>query len=187
MSPNNPAWRDGSVTKACFVSVLHLCQVEPEMALLDNKSGHRLLEGPRRDFRRPKSEISRRAQLLHQPLVGTTLEHLFQSLWLVYLQKYAYKAEAAWPAPLYALAARAGVTLQSLDGRCGRFLQVAPFCFHKCTANHSLLLGNVLVHPSHPAIEGSEDGGGRQAASGCERGHPRLFQLLMHLQKKGTE
>jgi hypothetical protein len=72
-----PSLGDGCVEKACFVDVLHLGQVEPEMALLDHKSGHRLPEGPRRDFRRPKGEISRRAQLLHQPRVGTTLVHLF--------------------------------------------------------------------------------------------------------------
>ncbi len=43
---------DGGVEKACLVDVLHLCQVEPEMALLDHHGGHRLPEGPRRDFRR---------------------------------------------------------------------------------------------------------------------------------------
>ncbi len=35
-----------------------------------------------------------------------------------------------------------------------------------------------------PTIEGSEDGGDRQAGSGRERGHPRLRQLLMHLRGK---
>ncbi len=38
--------------------------------------------------------------------------------------------------------------------------------------------------PGSPAIEGSEDGGGRRAASGRERGHPRLRQLFMHLREK---
>ncbi len=47
-----PCLGDGGVEKACFVGVLHLCQVEPEMALLDHHGGHRLPEGPRRDFRR---------------------------------------------------------------------------------------------------------------------------------------
>ncbi len=46
-----PSLGDGGVEKACLVDVLHLCQVEPEMALLDHHGGHRLPEGPRRDFR----------------------------------------------------------------------------------------------------------------------------------------
>ncbi len=45
-----PSLGDGGVEKACLVDVLHLCQVEPEMALLDHHGGHRLPEGPRRDF-----------------------------------------------------------------------------------------------------------------------------------------
>ncbi len=81
-----PSLGDGGVEKACLVDVLHLCQVEPEMALLDHHGGHRLPEGPRRDFCRSKSEVSRRAQLLHQPRVGTTLVHLFERLGLVNLQ-----------------------------------------------------------------------------------------------------
>ncbi len=32
--------------------------------------------------------------------------------------------------------------------------------------------------------KGSKDGGDRRAASGRERGHPRLHQLLMHLREK---
>ncbi len=48
----------------------------------------------------------------------------------------------------------------------------------------SLHLGNARVHPGSPAIEGSEDGGDGRAASGRERGHPRLRQLLMHLREK---
>ncbi len=43
---------DGGVEKLCLVGVLHLYQVEPEMVLLDHHGGHRLPEGPRRDFRR---------------------------------------------------------------------------------------------------------------------------------------
>ncbi len=81
-----PSLGDGGGEKACLVFVLHLCQVEPEMALLDHHGGHRLPEGPRRDFRRSQSEVCRRAQLLHQPRVGTTLVHLFKRLGLVNLQ-----------------------------------------------------------------------------------------------------
>ncbi len=46
-----PCLGDGGIEKACLVDVLHLCQVEPEMAFLDHHGGHRLPEGPRRDFR----------------------------------------------------------------------------------------------------------------------------------------
>ncbi len=46
-----PHLGDGGVEKACLVDVLHLCQVEPEMALLDHYGGHRLPEGPRDEFR----------------------------------------------------------------------------------------------------------------------------------------
>ncbi len=46
-----PCLGDGGVEKACLVDVLHLCQVEPEMVLLDHHGGNRLPEGPRRDFR----------------------------------------------------------------------------------------------------------------------------------------
>ncbi len=40
------------IEKAYLVDVPHLCQVEPEMALLDHQGGHCLPEGPRCDFRR---------------------------------------------------------------------------------------------------------------------------------------
>ncbi len=36
--------------------------------------------------------------------------------------------------------------------------------------HRTLHLGNVNVPPSCPAIEGSEDGGGRRAASSCKKG-----------------
>ncbi len=48
----------------------------------------------------------------------------------------------------------------------------------------SLHLGNARVPPGSPAVEGSEDGGDGRVASGHERGHPRLRQLLMHLREK---
>ncbi len=47
-----PRLGDGGVEEACLVDILHLCQVEPEMALLDHHGGHRLPEGPHGDFRR---------------------------------------------------------------------------------------------------------------------------------------
>ncbi len=45
-----PCLGDGCIEKACLVDVLHLCQVEPEMALLDHHGEHHLPEGPRCDF-----------------------------------------------------------------------------------------------------------------------------------------
>ncbi len=50
--------------------------------------------------------------------------------------------------------------------------------------DRTLHLGNARVPPGHSAVEGSEDGGGGRAASGRERGHPRLFQLLMYLREE---
>ncbi len=44
--------------------------------------------------------------------------------------------------------------------------------------DRSLHRGNARLPPGHSAVEGSEDGGGGRAASGRERGHPRLHQLL---------
>ncbi len=87
-----PSLGDGGVEKACLVDVLHLCQVEPEMALLDHHGGHRLPEGHRLPF--PEGSQS----------------------------------------PCAAPASTLAVSLQALDGRRGRFLQVAAFRGHKCTA-----------------------------------------------------
>ncbi len=50
--------------------------------------------------------------------------------------------------------------------------------------DRSLHLGNARVPPGHSAVEGSEDGGDGQGASGRERGHPRLRQLLMHIREE---
>ncbi len=50
--------------------------------------------------------------------------------------------------------------------------------------DRSLHQGNARIPPGHSAIEGSEDGGGGRGASGCERVHPRLRQILMHLREE---
>ncbi len=82
-----PSLGDGGVEKACLVDVLHLCQVEPEMELLDHHGGHRLPEGPHRDFRRfVERGQSPCAAPASTPVVGTTLVHLFERLGLVNLQ-----------------------------------------------------------------------------------------------------
>ncbi len=43
---------DGVAEQPRLGDCLHLCQVEPEMALLDHHGGDRLPEGPRCEFRR---------------------------------------------------------------------------------------------------------------------------------------
>ncbi len=82
----------------------------------------------------------------------------------------ACSAEAAWPAALQALAAESGRSLQALDGRRGQFLQVAAFCRHKCTAT-ALSTWEMSTYPvAALPSRGSEDGGGRRAASGRKKG-----------------
>ncbi len=176
-----PSLGDGGVEKACLVDVLHLCQVEPEMALLDHHGGHRLPEGPRRDFRRSKSKVSRREQLLHQPRVGTTLVHLFERLGLVNLQD-SHGVQGG------GCLARSTVSFgRELTGL-GRETRTVPpsggVSWAQVHRDRALHLGNARVPPGHSAVEGSEDGGGGRAASGRERGHPRTRQLLMHLREE---
>ncbi len=60
--------------------------------------------------------------------------HFSASAWCTRRTAKTCRAEVAWPTALQALAARAGVSLQPLEGRGGRFLQVAVFCVHRCTA-----------------------------------------------------
>ncbi len=50
--------------------------------------------------------------------------------------------------------------------------------------DRSLHQWNDRVPPGSHAVEGSEDRGDGRVASGRERGHPRLRQLLMHLRKE---
>lgn len=52
----------GGVKKADFIG-----EVQSEMAFLDHQSGHRLAEGPWRDFRCPEGKVSGCAQFLQQP------------------------------------------------------------------------------------------------------------------------
>ncbi len=180
-----PSLGDGGVEKACLVDVLHLCQVEPEMALLDHHGGHRLPEGPRRDFRRSQSEVSRRAQLLHQPRVGTTLVHLFERLGLVNLQdSHGVQGGGCLAHSTVSFGRESGCQLTGL----GRETRTVPpsggISWAQVHRDRSLHLGNARVPPGYSAIEGSEDGGGGRAASGRERGHPRTRQLLMHLREE---
>ncbi len=45
-----PRLGDGSIEKARLVDIFHLCQIEPEMALLDHHGGQRLPERLREDW-----------------------------------------------------------------------------------------------------------------------------------------
>ncbi len=75
------------IEKACLDDVLHLCQVEPEMALLDHHGGHRLPEGVRAVTfvaRRVKSVAERSS--CTNPGSVLPFVHLFKHLDLVNLQ-----------------------------------------------------------------------------------------------------
>ncbi len=117
--------------------------------------------------------------------VGTTLVHLFERFGLVYLQDS------------HGMQGRGCLTRSTLSFVRGRIRQLTGFGWETWTIppsgsilwaqvhrDRSLHLGNARVPPGSPAIEGSEDRGGRRAASGHERGHPRLRQLLVHLWEK---
>ncbi len=76
-----------------------------------------------------------RGKLLHQPRVGTILVHLFERLGLVNLQdSHGVQGGGCLARSTVSFAARAAVSLQAMDGRRGRFLQVAAFRGHRCTA-----------------------------------------------------
>ncbi len=77
--------------------------------------------------------------------------------------------------------ARSAISFADGSSKWRRFVGTYAGAFR---GHRSLHLGNARVPPGHFAIEGSEDGGGGQVASGRERGHPRLRQLLMHLRKE---
>ncbi len=161
---------DESVEEAHFVDIAPLNKAEPLMVLLDHTCGHRLPEGLRCDFFPPVG----RGQLLSAVPASTSgwyYPRAFNALaWCARRIALACSAEAAWPAALQALAARAAVAYRLWTGDEDNSSQVAAFCRHKCTATALSTWGNVDVPRSRPAIEGSEDGGGRRAASGRKKG-----------------
>ncbi|XP_048066497.1 uncharacterized protein LOC125280192 [Megalobrama amblycephala] len=129
--PEEAGLGDGGVKKASFVDIPHLSQVQPKMPFLNHQGGHRLTQGAHRDFHRPEGEVGRRAQLLQQPWLSTTLVQLFQSFRLMDLQDgHGVQGRSR----LSSGGVRAAVVLPALDGRRGRFRQVAADCGHKCTA-----------------------------------------------------
>ena len=170
---------DGSVKKVHFVNVSHLDQAEPEMALLDHQSGHRLPEGCVMTSVARKGEVSQRAQLLHQPRVGSTLVHLLKP-WLVNFAGLPWHAGQRQLGPQH----------------CKPWQRERPTAYRPWTGdadysssggvlrtqvhrNRTLLLGNVDAPPSCPTIEGSEDGGRKRAASGRKKG-PSTTTSLPH-------
>ncbi len=79
---------------------------------------------------------------------------------------------------------RAAINLQPLDGRRGRFFQVAVFCGHRCTAN-ALSTWGMSTYPlaALPSrVVRMEEADERLPAE--KRGRPRLHQLLMHLREE---
>ncbi len=61
--------------------------------------------------------------------------HLFERLGLVNLQdSHGVQGGGCLARSTVSFAARAAVSLQAMDGRRGRFLQVAAFRGHRCTA-----------------------------------------------------
>ncbi len=129
--------------------------------------------------------VSRRVQLLHQPRVGTTLVHLFERLSLVNLQdSHGVQGGDCLARSAISFGRESGCQHTGL----GRETQTVPpsggVSWAQVHRDRSLRLGNARVPLGHSAVEGSEDGGGGRGASGRERGHPRLRQLLMHLREE---
>ncbi len=129
--------------------------------------------------------LSCRAQLLHQPRVGTTLVHLFECLGLVNLQEsHGVQGGGCLARSTISFGRKSGCQLTGL----GRETRTVPpsggVSWAQVHRDRSLQLGNARVPPGHSAVEGSEDGGGGRGASGRERGHPRLRQLVMHLREE---
>ncbi len=131
------------------------------------------------------SEVSHRAQLLHQPRVGTTLMHLFERLGLVNLQDiYGVQGGGCLARSTISFGRESGCLLTGLGWEMRTVPPSSGVSWAQVHRNRSLHLGNARVPPGHSAVEGSEDGGGGRGASGRERGHPRLRQVLVHLREE---
>ncbi len=74
--------------------------------------------------------------------------------------------------------------LEALDGRGRTVPPSGGVSWAQVHRDRSLHLGNTRIPTGRPALEGSDDRGDGRVASGRERGHPRLRQLLMHLREK---
>ncbi len=87
-----------------------------------------LPEGPCCDFRRLWSEVSHRAQLLHQPPVGTTLVHLFECLGMVNLQdSHGVQGRGCLARSTISFSRESGCQPTGLGRETWTFLQVAAF------------------------------------------------------------
>ncbi|XDV18807.1 hypothetical protein PO909_024427 [Leuciscus waleckii] len=169
---------DGGAEKAIVVGVLHLSQVQPKMSFLNIQGGHYLAQGPRRDFRHPEGEVSRRAQLLQQPRLGSTLVQLFESFCLMNLQDgHGMQGGGSLSRSRVSFRSKGFCHLTCLGWEAWTIPQVHRNCI--------LHLWNVHVTLGGPAIEGSESGRGRRTASGSKRCLSCFLNLLMH-GKKGT-
>ncbi len=162
-----------------------LCQEDSNLLAQDRgvPDCHRRLENAVELGRSP-GELNR-AQLLHQPRVGTTLVHLFERLGLVNLQdSHGVQGGGCLARSTVSFGRESGCQFTGL----GRETRTVPpsggVSWAQVHRDRSLHLGNARVPPGHSAVEGSEDGGGGRAASGRERGHPRTRQLLMHLREE---
>ncbi len=166
VSPNSPAWEMGASRK-CALST----------SFISTRLSQR--------WRSWTTMVSRRVQLLHQPRVGTTLVHLFERLSLVNLQdSHGVQGGDCLARSAISFGRESGCQHTGL----GRETQTVPpsggVSWAQVHCDRSLRLGNARVPLGHSAVEGSEDGGGGRGASGRERGHPRLRQLLMHLREE---
>ncbi len=111
--------------------------------------------------------------------------HLFEHLGLVNLQdSHGVQGEGCLARSTYSFGRESGCQLTGLGWETRTVPPIGGASWAQVHRHRSLHLGNARVLPGHSAVEGSEDGGGGRAASGRERGHPRLRQLLMHLQEE---
>ncbi len=111
-------------------------------------------------------------QLLHQPRVGTTLVHLFERLGLVNLQdRHGMQGRGCLARSTISFGRESGCQLTGF----GRETRTVPpsggVSWAEVHRDRSLHLGNARVPSGSPAVEGSEDGGGRTIY--C---HPQISQ-----------
>lgn len=178
-SPPRPAWEMGASRKCTLSTSLISTRLNQRWTYWTTRAD---IAFPRDCVVTPvarKGEVSQRAQLLHQPRVGSTLVHLLKP-WLVNFAGLPWHAGQRQLGPQHhkpwqrerptAYRPWTGDADYSSSGGVLR-TQV-----HR---NRTLLLGNVDAHPSCPTIEGSEDGGRKRAASGRKKG-PSTTTSLPH-------
>ncbi len=126
------------------------------------KSGVPLALGPAAEQKQVM--VSRRAQLLHQPRVGTTLVHLFERLGLVNLQdSHGVQGGGCLARSTVSFGRESGCQLTGLGRETWTVPPSGGVSWAQVHRDRSLHLGNARVPPGHSAVEGSEDGGGGRA------------------------